>query len=493
MKKILLSLMVSLLLALPVTADDAAPYTYQDLSESLSLNNTSVLAAVENYKTALLDVKDAKANFHPQIDYTLAASYVLNHQTMTIDTGSVLDSLPSDMTGNLYVYNPYLQYLGYTDNHAPLSDLLTNPLASSMFPSSVDMPIDINAPYLNAEISLVQPVYTWGKLTNSVKMNEEIASARALQITDTEDQMDTQLKASLASLYYIRQMLTVLEEMQSDADELLELAEGSSSTGVLLETDVASARVSAKQIGLTRTQLESQADIIVSSIEVLTGISGLTADMIDYTPDEAYYRELAEADRTMLELQATSNSQATMQMLTHMANAASYGLDAAKGSMYAVPDIALSVGANYSAPLNSSFVDGSSWGVTVAVALQGSIWDGGKKLNDQERAESATNSARIAREEAAGTIRTTLAQNFADMDVALAGIEYQDASIALLESELSLEEARLELGASSRSAVLEKRLELNQARIEKIQHQITLAGCACTIEYLTGYTGVQGT
>lgn len=489
MKKILLSLMVSLLLALPVTADDAAPYTYQDLSESLSLNNTSVLAAVENYKTALLDVKDAKANFHPQIDYTLAASYVLNHQTMTIDTGSVLDSLPTNM---LYIYNPAFSALG-NDSHMPLSDLLTNPLASSMFPSSVDMPIDINAPYLNAEISLVQPVYTWGKLTNNVRMNEEIASAHALQITDTEDQMNTQLKASLASLYYIRQMLTVLEEMQADADELLELAEGSSSTGVLLETDVASARVSAKQIGLTRTQLESQADIIVSSIEVLTGISGLTADMIDYTPDEAYYRELAEADRTMLELQATSNSQATMQMLTHMANAASYGLDAAKGSMYAVPDIALSVGANYSAPLNSSFVDGSSWGVTVAVALQGSIWDGGKKLNDQERAESATNSARIAREEAAGTIRTTLAQNFADMDVAMAGIEYQDASIALLESELDLEEARLELGASSRSTVLEKRLELNQARIEKIQHQITLAGCACTIEYLTGYTGVQGT
>lgn len=489
MKKILLSLMVSLLLALPVTADDADPYTYQDLSESLSLNNTSVLAAVENYKTALLDVKDAKANFHPQIDYTLAASYVLNHQTMTIDTGSVLDSLPTNM---LYIYNPAFSALG-NDSHMPLSDLLTNPLASSMFPSSVDMPIDINAPYLNAEISLVQPVYTWGKLTNNVRMNEEIASARALQITDTEDQMDTQLKASLASLYYIRQMLTVLKEMQADADELLELAQGSSSTGVLLETDVASARVSAKQIGLTRTQLESQADIIVSSIEVLTGISGLTADMIDYTPDEAYYRELAEADRTMLELQATSNSQATMQMLTHMANAASYGLDAAKGSMYAVPDIALSVGANYSAPLNSSFVDGSSWGVTVAVALQGNIWDGGKKLNDQERAESATNSARIAREEAAGTIRTTLAQNFADMDVALAGIEYQDASIALLESELDLEEARLELGASSRSTVLEKRLELNQARIEKIQHQITLAGCACTIEYLTGYTGVQDT
>ena len=479
MKKILLSLMVSLLLALPVTADDAAPYTYQDLSESLSLNNTSVLAAVENYKTALLDVKDAKANFHPQIDYTLAASYVLNHQTMTIDTGPLLEDMPIDQ---LYLKNPSAD-----NSYIPISPFI------SMIPSSVDMPIDINAPYLNAEISLVQPVYTWGKLTNSVKMNEEIASARALQITDTEDQMDTQLKASLASLYYIRQMLTVLEEMQSDADELLELAEGSSSTGVLLETDVASARVSAKQIGLTRTQLESQADIIVSSIEVLTGISGLTADMIDYTPDEAYYRELAEADRTMLELQATSNSQATMQMLTHMANAASYGLDAAKGSMYAVPDIALSVGANYSAPLNSSFVDGSSWGVTVAVALQGSIWDGGKKLNDQERAESATNSARIAREEAAGTIRTTLAQNFADMDVALAGIEYQDASIALLESELSLEEARLELGASSRSAVLEKRLELNQARIEKIQHQITLAGCACTIEYLTGYTGVQGT
>ena len=123
MKKILLSLMVSLLLALPVTADDAAPYTYQDLSESLSLNNTSVLAAVENYKTALLDVKDAKANFHPQIDYTLAASYVLNHQTMTIDTGSVLDSLPTNM---LYIYNPAFSALG-NDSHMPLSGSTYDP------------------------------------------------------------------------------------------------------------------------------------------------------------------------------------------------------------------------------------------------------------------------------------------------------------------------------------------------------------------------------
>ena len=67
--------------------------------------------------------------------------------------------------------------------------------------------------------------------------------------------------------------------------------------------------------------------------------------------------------------------------------------------MYVVPDIALSVSADYSAPMTRDFVEHSAWGVTVAVALQGTIWDGGQRLNDRDRAESATRSAQIARQQ----------------------------------------------------------------------------------------------
>ena len=352
-----------------------------------------------------------------------------------------------------------------------------------------DFAIDTNAPYFNAQLSLVQPIWTWGKIGASVDMYEEIEQARALQITDTEMQLDVQLKAYLASLYYLEQIDGILAEMESDADELVSLAEGSSETGIMLATDAAEARLTARQLELSRTQIQNQISTILVSLENMTGIEDITLESIDFTPDEAFFMEIANADRNLLEVQATSNSSLNMQMLNHMLSATESAKSAADRSMYWFPDIALSVSANYTAPMNSNWVSQSGWGVTVAVGIQGSIWDGGKKLNDQDRAESAVASAQIARTEAVNTIKSTLNDNFTSIDLALANISYQDANIALLEEELANEELKLELGAGSTSDVLQKRIELGQARIERLTNYITLAASAYTVEYMTSYTG----
>ena len=279
----------------------------------------------------------------------------------------------------------------------------------------------------------------------------------------------------------------MLSELQADSQELVTLAQDSSDAGALLAVDAAKARVTASQIDVSRTQIQTQMESILTSIETLTGINDITADMIDFTPDENYFKEMAEIERTMLLAMATGGSQASMQMLTHMINAAQAASKAADRSMYWYPDIALSVSANYTAPMTSKWADNSSWGVTVAVGLQGTLWDGGKKLNDQDRAESAAASAQISRNEAVSTIKTTLTENLNTIDLALANIDYQEANIELLTSELELEEKKLELGASSRSDVLNKRIELNQARIEEITNRISLASAVYTVEYLTGY------
>ena len=440
--------------------------TFNDLVASLEDNNTTLLQSIEDYRTATLDVKDAKANYHPQITYTIAGSYVYNHQVMSMST----DSIKNDMTGKkINITSPIPIQI-------PLDDI------ASQLPNEIDLPIPVSDPYFNAQISLVQPIWTWGKVGSSVEMYEEIESARALQIGDTEKRLITELKAYLASLYYLKEIDNVLSELQADSQELVTLAQDSSDAGALLAVDAAKARVTASQIDVSRTQIS-----ILTSIETLTGINDITADMIDFTPDEDYFREMAEIDRTMLLAMATSGSQASMQMLDHMINAAQAASKAADRSMYWYPDIALSVSANYTAPMTSKWADNSSWGVTVAVGLQGTLWDGGKKLNDQDRAESAAASAQISRSEAVNTIKTTLNENLNTIDLALANIDYQKANIELLTSELELEEKKLELGASSRSNVLNKRIELNQARIEEITSRISLASAVYTVEYLTGY------
>ena len=445
--------------------------TFDDLVASLEDNNTTLLQSIEDYRTATLDVKDAKANYHPQITYTIAGSYVYNHQVMSMST----DSIKNDMTGKkINITSPIPIQI-------PLDDI------ASQLPNEIDLPIPVSDPYFNAQISLVQPIWTWGKVGSSVEMYEEIESARALQIGDTEKRLITELKAYLASLYYLEKIDNVLSELQADSQELVTLAQDSSDAGALLAVDAAKARVTASQIDVSRTQIQTQIESILTSIETLTGINDITADMIDFTPDEDYFREMAEIDRTMLLAMATSGSQASMQMLDHMINAAQAASKAADRSMYWYPDIALSVSANYTAPMTSKWADNSSWGVTVAVGLQGTLWDGGKKLNDQDRAESAAASAQISRSEAVNTIKTTLNENLNTIDLALANIDYQKANIELLTSELELEEKKLELGASSRSDVLNKRIELNQARIEEITSRISLASAVYTVEYLTGY------
>lgn len=463
--------------AIPATADDTK-LTYDDLRSSMSANNTALLSAGEEYTSALIDVEDAKSNYHPQIGYTVAGSYVLNHQTMDLDLGGIKEwargQEPVKIETNI---------MG-----GPISVPFAMSSITDTLPDSYNMVVDVSDPYLSASISLVQPIYTWGKVTSNVKMNEEIAQAKALQIGDTQAQLDAQLKALLASLYYLEDFDGILQEMKSDADELVDIARSGSEAGVALSQDVALAQVGAKQLELAIVQVRTQVDTLVSQLETLTGIRGLTPEMIDYVPDEDFYAQIANADRRILELQATGNGQATIQMLDHMVSATQYAQKAADRSMYVVPDIALSVSADYSAPMTRDFVEQSAWGVTVAVALQGTIWDGGQRLNDRDRAESATRSAQIARQQAVDTIRTTLAQNFASIDLALARIDYQDADIAMLEDQLAVEETKLEYGTGSRQDVIQKRIELNQAKLDRLTSRITLASSCHTVEYLTGFT-----
>lgn len=462
----IITLLVLVSLILPLAAQDQNKITYEELRAGMSASSTDIMQAVEDYKSASADLREAKSNLHPQITYTLAGSYVYNHQVMSVPTDDFKDIKPGDFID-----------AGGFENMIKLN-----------LPDEISLTIPICDPYINASVSLIQPVYTWGKLTSSIDMYEEIEAARALQIGDTEARLDATLKAYLSSLYYLRQVSERLEGMKEDTDQLVQLAEDSSEAGLILSQDAAQARVSARQIDMTLTQVRTQMDTILSQIEVMTGYDNLTADMIDYTPDEDGMRALAQADRAMLEAMATSASQNSMQMLTHMINATQAAKKAADRSMYVVPDIALSVSANYTAPLTSSFIDNSSWSVTVAVALQGTIWDGGKNLSARDKAESAASSAEISRKEAVNTIKTTLAQNFAAMDLALAQIDYQSANIEMLDSQLELEKTRYEYGAASRQDVLEKQLECAQAEIERLNAFISLAGSAYTVEYLTGFS-----
>ena len=190
MKRILLTVFMVFTLLLPLCA-----YTYEDLYQSMLINNTDLREADQAIRMSHLDVKDAQANYHPQIELQGGIAYMINPLTDPLTINS----------------NELLPQLGLPTMPASYDIELWEGLENTMYSLSVN---------------LTQPLITWGKLPNAVNMYKELEGVKQIQKTDLEKQLTVQLKAMLAALYYIDDVLGYLESTVSITDELfMEIAE----------------------------------------------------------------------------------------------------------------------------------------------------------------------------------------------------------------------------------------------------------------------------
>ena len=139
-KKKTLTFLIILLISSSLFAE---PYTYEDLLSIMNVNNLELLTQDEVIKTASIDVKDAKGNYSPSIDLTLSGTYMVNPliDRITVSTDDIL--------------GPLAQQMGVPNNYVTLYDGMENTL------------------YM-AQLSITQPIFTWGKITNAVKLYNKI-------------------------------------------------------------------------------------------------------------------------------------------------------------------------------------------------------------------------------------------------------------------------------------------------------------------------------
>ena len=128
-----------------------AAYTLSDLKEAAGLNNPELLKLQQEYERSLLDVKDAKAGLGPTVDLQLAGTYLLNPPVDAI-------------------------YLNVDD----LINSINWPSGTS--PSSSGQYVKIYDGMENTlytfQLSITQPVFTWGKLENAVKLYKQVSEIK---------------------------------------------------------------------------------------------------------------------------------------------------------------------------------------------------------------------------------------------------------------------------------------------------------------------------
>ena len=426
-------------------------YNYDSLASSLRLNNTKLQAAYQDVVQAKLDTKDAKANYHPTIDLTVSGSYIINPiGPITVNASEL--GLP---------YNQYIT--------------LYKGMENTLYQTS---------------LSLQQPIFTWGKISNGVKALKEVESVRSLQLTDTENQLNAELKSRLSAIYYMDDIISLLNEQKSYADRLVELAHAAQEQGIMLAQEVKENEINALQVDVTLSEINAQYSSNLTALRTMTGLLDLTREDISYIPDEESFYTLAKEDRNALIKSATSQSQPTLQMLSHMQSAMEYSEKVSKASVYWKPDFALQVSASYGGsrlPLvETDWYRQDDYNGMVTVAFKTTVWDGGKALNNIKRSESNVANAVISRDEAINTIITTLSEQFANQDMAIAKISYLDLKEETLVAKVEQKILLQSYGNASEADVLNAKIELTTCRLERLQEKLKLAQASYLIEYLTG-------
>ena len=138
-------------------------------------------------------------------------------------------------------------------------------------------------------------------------------------------------------------IISLLNEQKSYADRLVELAHAAQEQGIMLAQEVKENEINALQVDVTLSEINAQYSSNLTALRTMTGLLDLTREDISYIPDEESFYSLAKEDRNALIKSATSQSQPTLQMLSHMQSAMEYSEKVSTASVYWKPDFALQV------------------------------------------------------------------------------------------------------------------------------------------------------
>ena len=452
MKKLLILLVISSLLV-PVFA-----YTPDELSSSMLVRNPDIRKAREEVTKADLDVRDAKGGYSPTIDLTVTGSYIANPiDPIRINLGDYIDTT---------VYGVKNDYI-------------------TLYKGQESM-------YYQFSLSMTQPIFTWGKISNAVRLYKSIYEAKLLQLEDVMDKAQTELNTRIAALHYLLQIQSLLGKQTEIVSRLVELADDAQKNGMMLSSDALGVKVQARQLDVAKAQVDQQVHLMMTELGNLTGITELSSGEIEF--DEALFASaldtLYKADYSILSAKCLSDRRTNFQLLGKLSSIAQTAKDIAGASVNWKPDLALVVNADYSGSrlpfVETDWYGKDDWSATVTVALKTTVLDGGKAIRNVKRADSGIQSSEIDIQSAKAKVRSAVDENWTNLAVGLAQIDYQSALASQLDSKNQVNQSLLDTGYGSESDYLQGQLERNNCEIEILRTRINLATAVYTLLYLQG-------
>lgn len=459
MRKLLSYILLAGLMLSPVYSESAT-YDYDALYTTMLVNNNRIIQADQDIYNSQLTVKDAKSLYQPNIGYNLMATYMANPPVgqIVLGTDDLMGQigLPSNSTPNGYV---------------TVYDGMDNT-------------------YYGASLSLTQPLITCGKIPLAVKLAKTNSSMSEIKKDDTTMQLETQLKITLDSLYYVNQLFALVDRAKADSDELVSIAESAMNNGMMSRQDYLDAKIQAQEVDVQRKTLESQFNNLLQSLSSLVGIADLQFDDIKYVPNEDNLYKYVGYTSEELKTKATEDSNKTLQIISKMKAAADIQEDLAWRSIYGAPDVFMNVSAGYGGPrfpfAEIGWRQTNEWSLNVTFTVSGNLWDGGRTLNSIDKAKSNQKSVDISYDSTVDTIKSAVETAYNSMLTSNSKIEYMLLKKENGELKMQKIESELEAGQKSRKDVLQQDVDMIKNDVDLLTEKITLTSSVSILDYLTG-------
>ncbi|MCQ2585929.1 MAG: TolC family protein [Treponema sp.] len=436
-------------------------YSLETLKESLFVNNPEIRGAEEEYNRAVLDYKDALAGFGPKIDLQLSGTYMVKPPvgSLSVNIDDILSAVqwPSGIKP------------ASSGQYVKIYDGMENTLYSF-------------------QLSLEQPVFTWGKLHDAAALYKKISEIQKIKFQNTRKKLETELETRITSLWFLQKISLVLEEEQSYADEMISFSEDAEKSGMLLHQDVVEARIKAKELEIALQGVNEQITNQMIELRRITGISSLEFSEIDFEYDETIFEEFLKEDRNVLLERALSDNSDSVRMVSKARDVSDLALRISKDSVYWKPDVGLQMSMGYGGSrfplMETNWLRKDDYSLNLSLGVKTTVWDGGKKLREVSRSLSNAESAKINEDSVKSTLRKTISEQWNTCDVSEIKIEYQTLKMETEEGKIKHQEVLFSNGYGSKADLLSVKMDLCNAEIEKLQHELSKACALLTISFL---------
>ena len=431
------------------------------LYDSAVVNNIDLQKLSTEKKQAEIDRKNAEAAAFPQVKFETTLSYMTKPMIEPIKLAA----------GQLGAYD-----IGGSTIMLPTEDMV---VYKGMENTHYDFKFIID-----------QPVFTWGKISNSILLYEDLNKIASLKLQSSRDEIRTRIYIYFTTLNYIEKIEERLSRQTSDAGRLIALAEQSYENGFILYADLLKARIQAKELQIAGAELTQQKEAALLALSTLSGRQELeTADLDFSFIEEIGSIEIDSADSYLASALAGSSD---IAMLNRLRSINEHRLSISEGAGYFKPDIGLHFEIGYSGPrlpfIEADWFGEDSLGISSTIALSTTIYDGGKIGYQIERDTEELNNAFHEYELGLERLTYFISETLLKLELNRQNIDYYRLLQQNDEQQISFRKTQFEAGSGREDELIKEQIALNTNRINEYREMIdfyknyySLLGVSCRL------------